>query len=577
MIAQSFSHQPDWLKIAVECPNPFLAEKLFERAAAECHKNGGEKERDCLKNFAQFCEEQGKTDKAEHLLRQALVLAGDDTYAADDVTESLGRLLERQGRGSEALALYLQCYRNSVVQRELDFAGRLAIKYYVRHHMLDGEEDFRLQMLQACQAPSWSRLREGETTELAELAIERKRPAQARRWLSQLKAEPACLNTTAGQGPDLYPDWYKLTLWAWCHEQAGQLKEADADYRKAIQLNQTALDPESEYQARLQYVSFLKRHGRGSETRPHEEFCARVQKQYHFQLPSTASEPKLIGRENWQRESQCPFESPATARNADLLNGAQYLYGQVVDQEFGFRRALEQAKGSTERAWRLEDLCRCLARKKKTKEALDTLNKLFDLDEQGAQDPLVGTAEGLRTAKRAVMNLLLDEKEVGEALKLTHRQAAYYDKTLGSDNCLKGPDMGADAEDYLAHKFYAQSIQVSNEALAFYEDRKAKKRECSSKFVMEIVLKCLAVSNARLGRLQEAQGYYERLVPESKKLDNGGNVLEDLQEYAKVCQDLGDTRKAAQLVKQAEEWESKCKRAGVPLNKSDDPAYTGKP
>jgi tetratricopeptide (TPR) repeat protein len=172
---------------------------------------------------------------------------------------------------------------------------------------------------------------------------------------------------------------------------------------------------------------------------------------------------------------------------------------------------------------------------------------------------------------------LLDEKEVGEALKLTHRQAAYYDKTLGSDNCLKGPDMGADAEDYLAHKFYAQSIQVSNEALAFYEDRKAKKRECSSKFVMEIVLKCLAVSNARLGRLQEAQGYYERLVPESKKLDNGGNVLEDLQEYAKVCQDLGDTRKAAQLVKQAEEWESKCKRAGVPLNKSDDPAYTGKP
>lgn len=41
MIAQSFTHQPNWLKLAVECPNSFLAEKLFDRAAEESHKQGG--------------------------------------------------------------------------------------------------------------------------------------------------------------------------------------------------------------------------------------------------------------------------------------------------------------------------------------------------------------------------------------------------------------------------------------------------------------------------------------------------------------------------------------------------------
>jgi tetratricopeptide (TPR) repeat protein len=545
MIAQSFSHQPDWLEIAVECPNSFLAENLFERAAEERHKQGGPREIICLNKFAQFCEQQGKDDKAEQLLRQALVLTASVPqtklieWLCPNPFEFLGRFLERHGRGDEALALYLQSYNRADVARgELYYADRLPIMYYVRHHMADAEEGFRVQMLKECKAPAFSKPRQRQITELAELAIERNRPAQARKWLSQLKD----------------PDWYDFTLWAWCHEQAGQVSEADADYRKAMQLMQK--NPEN--LARLQYISFPKRHGRNTETKAHEEFCALVQKSHPGDLCSTASRPMLFGRQECLRESQLPewdlpWENEAPARNADLLNGMQFLYGKVVDEEFGLKRSLGEAKTYGVRAWRMGDLCQCQARKKETEAALATLNQLFDL----AAAEKVHQCPELVLAREPVLNLLLEDKKVSEALKLTQRQGAFYDKSLGSDNCMKGKEMGFDAEVYFAHKFYPQSIQLSNEALAFYEDQKATKRECSSKFVREIILKCLAVSNERLGHLQEAQGYYDRLVRESKKLGNGSNVLEELQEYAKVCQDLGDARKAAELRKEAEEWRAK--------------------
>ena len=270
MIAQSFSHQPDWLNLAVECPNSFLAEKLFERAAVERHKQGGPREIRCLDKFAEFCEQQGKNDQAEQLLRQALVLTAGvpetklSEWLCPNPFVCLGGFLERHGRGDEALALYLQSYNRADVARgELYYADRLPIMY--------------------------------------------------------------------------------------------------------------------------------------------------------------------------------------------------------------------------------------------------------------------------------------------------------YDKSLGSDNCMKGKEMGFDAEIYFAHRFYPQSIQLCKDALALFEDPKRRK---SIGFHMEGVLKCLALSNARLGHLQEARRYYEKLAPLSESSGYGGNALENLQEYAKVCQDLGDTRKARELVKQAEEWKSTCKREG---------------
>jgi len=564
MIAQSFNRHPDWLNLADECPNSLLAEKLYEHALEAGRKEGGEKERDCLQKFAQFYQEQGRNDRAEQLLRRALALASadDETYGAVEAAERLGHLLEGEGRGAEALALYLQTC-NAAHYKQY-FAYRLPIKYYVVHHMPDAEEGFRLQMLEACKGPAFSsEQRQLEISELAELAIERNRPAQASKWLSQLKETD-----------------YTLTLWAWCHERNGQLSKADADYRKAIQLIHREIDPESEYQARLQYICFLKRHGRANEVRPHQEFCARVQESYEGWLPVDGSTPRLYGREHWLRESQLPLvssfceENRAPARNADLLNGAQFLYGKVVDQEFGFRRTLEQAKTPMQKAWVLQDLCFCLVKKKKTKEAAETLNQLFDLAQAGSNATNQTLRNAIQSAKRPVMNLLLEEGNVTEALKLTGRQGAFYDKSLGADNCMKGLDMGFDGEIYLAHKFYRESIQVCKDALALYEDRKAKKIECS--FAMEIVLKCIAVSSVRLGHLQEARGYYQKLVAQGNVLGNGGNVLEDLQEYAKVCRDLGDVQKSTELGKQAEEWKSKCKREGLPLEKTDDAAYGGK-
>ncbi len=550
------------LRLARNCPDTFLGELLYEKALSEATRIGFEEQQECLEDYGTFCIDAGKVDKGERLLRESRALALQHKPALlGRVSEKLVQLLERQQRTNEAEQLCLQTFDETNGANDCSVELQQVISFYRRHKKADIEQNFLEKIISLWSTPELRKQQSLIIWDLAELLIEKDKYEEAEKWIKQLKE----------------PNHLALTYLAWCQAKQNRPKEAELSFKRALRYLKSHPsypmdDSESEFQIRLLYAEFLDSVGRTREAKPHHNFCTRLAKIFpsepSLNLIYSPSKPRLASRDNGKNESNFQPDSNTHPRN--FVRGMRYLYGRVIDKEYGLKTNLEEAP-ENDKAWQRTLLCRYQLRQHKLKDAVAFIKEIM----ASAQSTMAMDDGTFYNVEHA----LLETHDTKGALELMRLDIEAYRRLLGNDECMSVLTLAETSEVFYFHKQYQIAINLMKEAQELHSKREKANITCS--FSDSSALKLIASSYQKLGHHAEAKTAYEQLIAKdewySKQYSSFGDLTQDLHEYAVVCRMTGDSKKAEAALSKAAAIEAKYNKDPEKMKLSMNRIYDRKP